>query len=111
MFRNENDDKENQNLSEVSKGISFPSPNPKEKTEPEDSNNVKHIKVEKKILWLGGDKILCLHTIKKEVLKLRNIFITYHHLVQIWKHKYLIRYSLNNCLLKKFALCYGKFTI
>ena len=45
----ENDDKENQNLSEVSKGISFPSPNPKEKTEPEDSNNVKHIKVEKKI--------------------------------------------------------------
>ena len=38
----ENEDKENQNPSGVSKRISFPSPNSKEKIQPEDSNNIKH---------------------------------------------------------------------
>ena len=64
-----NDDKENQNPSDVSKIISFPSPNPKNKIQPEDSNNFKHIKEEKKISWLRGDKILFLRTIKNKSIK------------------------------------------
>ena len=65
----ENEDKDNQNPSGGSKRISFPSPNSKEKIQPEDSNNIKHIKVERKISWLCGDKILCLHTIKRKSIK------------------------------------------
>ena len=41
----------------------------RKKIQPEDSKNIKQIKVEKKISWLCSDKILCLHTIKRRGIK------------------------------------------